>query len=168
LMISSSDLTKPENSKKFIQYFLIGTGLPTHIPNTSAITQFKNTGSLRLVSYRKGVVDSILGYDSWNQLIIKHNDFLTETQSEAFAAIYPIADIKIFKDSSYSDFFKKTLTNKQTPPLHLSQEKLNIFLGYETRHVLTCQVNRGYLENQLRRATRLINFFKEEYHLDKE
>ena len=165
LIISNSDLTNPANSQKFIEYFLKGTGLPIHNPNTSAFTQFKNTGSLRLISHRKGVADSILKYDEWNQLIIRHNDIILGTLNGAFEAIYPIADVKIFRDSSYSDFFKKKLTNKQIPPLHLSQEKLNIFLGHETRHSLACYVNRTYLENQLNRAIRLITFLEKEYDL---
>jgi hypothetical protein len=168
LQTSYTDLTKQENAQNFIRFFLMTNGLPIHNPNTSALVQFKNTGSLRLVSYRKGVVDSILKYDSWNERISKHNDFFAESITKAFEAFYPIAEVRIFRDSSYMDYRKKKMTGKPVPPLNVSREKLNIFLGYETRHALICQVNREYLTSQLQRAIRLISFLESEYHLKSE
>jgi hypothetical protein len=166
LQVSNLDLSKSENSRKFVQYFLGTTGRPTHNPNTSALTQIKSSGSLRLFGHRKGVADSILRYDSWNQLIINHNDVIAQTMNGSFEALYPFFDVKIFWDSSYANFFKKTLTNKKIPQLRLSQEKIDIFLGHETRHGLACIVNRNYLENQLKNATKLIEFLEKEYHLE--
>ena len=168
IIISHSDLTKQENAKKFIEFFLRSTGIPTHNPRLSAITQLKNTGSLRLVDNKNGSIDSILKYDAFNQVIISHNDFLREINSDAFTAFYPIADVRIFVDTAYCNFFRKTLTNKETPPLNLTKEKLDIFLGYETRHILTNTVNRNYMMGQLSIATRLIEFFEKEYHLKDE
>ena len=168
MLISSSDLSKSENSKRFIEYFIKSTGIPKHLPNTSAINQLKNTGSLRLLSHKKGVADSILKYDAYNELIIQHNESFTNSINGVWEAIYPLVDTKILRDTSYLDFFQNTLTDKQTPPLHLSQEKLNIFLGNETRHALFNEINRRYLENQLQRATRLIEFLEKEYYLKKE
>ena len=168
LIISHSDLKKKENARKFMELFLRTTGVPLHNPRSSAITQFKNTGSLRLVNNKNGSVDSILRFDAANQVIISHNERLREINSDAFTALYPIADVRILIDTSYCNFLNKTLTNKELPPLQLSQEKLQIFLGYETRHFLTNSVNKDYLENQLRRASKLIDFFEKEYHLEKE
>ena len=73
MLISGSDLSKSENSKRFIEYFIKSTGIPKHLPNTSAINQLKSTGSLRLLSHKKGVADSILKYDAYNELIIQHH-----------------------------------------------------------------------------------------------
>ncbi len=168
LNVSYSDLTKPENAKKLISFFVKSAGSPTHNPRSSAITQFKNTGSLRLVNNKKGSVDSILKYDAVNQIIITHNERLSDRNGEAFTAFYPIADVRILVDTSYVNFFKDTMTKKPVPSLHLSQENLSNFWGYETRHLLTTQVNRGLMASQLLRATRLINFFEKEYHLEKE
>ena len=69
------------------------------------------------------------------RIIISHNERLRELNGDAFTAFYPIADVRILIDTSYCNFYQKTLTSKQTPPLHLTPEKLSIFLGYELQGI---------------------------------
>ena len=165
MIVADSDLTLPQNSKKFIEYFVKATGLPRHLPNTSAMSQLKSTGSLRLLSHKREVADSILKYDSFNELIIQHNEAYFNSTDGVWQALYPVINIKIFRDSSYINFSQRTVTEKQTPPLHFSKEGLNTLLGFETRHALTNQVNRNYLQTQLQRALRLIRFLEAEYNI---
>ena len=142
---------------------------PAHSPSSIAVSQLKNTGSFRLLNHKNGVADSILMYDKWNERIIEHNAFYGNDFDLYWAAFYPICDVKIFRDPAYATFTaaKRTLTDKPVPPLHLTQQTLSVFTGHTTRQVLINQVNRLFVQNQLQKATRLIDFLKKEYHLTK-
>ena len=164
LTLSKMDLAEPAISKLFIGNFIKGAPVPKLTPSNSAITQLKSSGSLRLITH-KGALDSILKYERSNQTIIEHNEVYKHNNDLVWESSYAIIDVRIFQDTTYSNFFARKLTNKQTPPLRLNQEKLDIFLGHVTREFLFNQVSRSFLENQLRRATRMLKFFEKEYDL---
>ena len=168
LEVSNLDLRVNTNSKHLIQFFFRGAFRPAHNPSSIAITQLKNTGSFRLLNNKRGIVDSILKYDKGNEQIIMHNDFYANDLNTIWESFYPICEVKILRDTSFTISNSRNLTDKPTPPLHLSQEKLSVFTGHITRHILINQVNRVYLQLQLKRATRLIDLIKKEYHLEKE
>ncbi len=167
LNLSKMDLKKPGISKLFIGNFIKGAQAPKLSPSNSAITQLKNSGSLRLITH-KGALDSILKYDKFNQIIIEHNEIYRHNNNLVWESSYPIIDARIFQDTSYSNFFARKLTDKQTPPLRLNQENLDIFLGHVTRELLFNRVSKEYLQTQLKQANRMLIFFEKEYHLEHE
>lgn len=168
LMISNLDLTENENAKQLVRFFMLAAYKPTHIPNSVTVTQLKNTGSFRLFNHRNGVADSVLRYDRLNQRIIEHNEFYSNDLNLIWEAFYPICDIKIFRDPSFVTWTesKRELTAKQIPPLNLTHEKLSVFTGHITRQILINSVNRTLLKLQLRRASSLLDFLGNEYHLE--
>lgn len=167
LVVSNTDLTVPANAKLFVNLFMRSAYRPNHIPSSIAIQQLKNTGSFRLLNHRKGVADSILQYEKFNEQLTIHNDLYQNDLNNIWEAFYPICDVKIFRDTSFATFTatKRALTDKPVPPLHLSQEKLSVFTGHITRQVLINANNRAMLENQHLRATGLIRYLEKEYNL---
>ncbi|MCW3119100.1 MAG: hypothetical protein JWM28_3182, partial [Chitinophagaceae bacterium] len=165
LKVSKMDLKQPGISKMFIGNFIRGVQMPRLTPSNSAITQLKNTGSLRLLTH-KGAIDSILKYESLNQTIIDHNEIYRQNNNLVWESSYPIIDARIFEDTTYVKFFQRALTDRQTPPLYLNEEKLHIFLGLATRESLFNKVSRSYVETQLQRATVMLAFFEREYHIE--
>jgi hypothetical protein len=167
LIVSNTDLTLPANAKLFVGLFMKSAFRPNHIPSSIAIEQLKNTGSFRLLNHRKGVADSILQYEKFNEQLTIHNELYQNDLNHIWEAFYPICDVKIFRDTSFATFTatKRTLTDKPVPPLHLSQEKLSVFTGHITRQILINANNRAMLENQYHRAIGLINFLNKEYTL---
>ena len=168
LLLSKLNLNLPDVSNSFTDYFFRGTSMAIHRPANSAMTQLKNTGSLRLISH-KHVIDSILKYDQYNQLIIEHSEIYSKDHNSVWDAAFPIFDMRIFRDSAYLIHVRKRIsTNTQIPPLRLNQERMQIFLGHIVHAVMFTEVNRRLLQTQFQRATRLLAFLQKEYDLGKE
>ena len=170
LAVSNLDLTINANAKQLVNLFLGITGLAIHYTSSIAVTQLKSTGSFRLLNHKKGAVDSILRYDLENERIVNYGNFYRNEFELMWEAFYPICDVKIFRDTTFTIFNtnKKILRDIPIPPLHLSQEKLSLFTGHITRQI---RYNEGYisrLETQRQRAIRLIDFLQKEYHIENE
>jgi hypothetical protein len=162
LAVSNLDLTINANAKQLVNLFMGVTGQAIHYPSTIAITQFKSTGSFRLLNHKKGVIDSIFKYDLENDRILNYGSFNRNEFELMWETFYPICDVKIFRDTTFAVFnnSKRILKDVPIPPLHLSQEKLSLFTGHVTRQT---NYNLGYifrLETQRQRAIQLLLSFK--------
>ena len=169
LVVSNLDLRINANAKQLVNYFLRITNLAVHFPSTIAFTELKSTGSFRLLNHKKGVADSILRYFSGNEYIVNYGEFYRNEFELMWEAFYPICDVKIFRDSNFvflNRLGNRILKDVPIPPLHLSQEKLNLFTGHITRQTRYNEGYISYLEGKRQRAIRLIDFLQRQYHLN--
>ncbi len=168
LLLADVNLSLPENSYKFYDYFIRGSFMPLFTPNDAGITQLINGGNLRLIT-KTNVLDSILSYDASKKRILQHNEKFSEQGDELWYAVYPIAHARVLSDTSYIDFLvNRKLKNKQPPPLTINAANLQVFFGQLSRSILFTKVNRATIIRQNSRAERLIKLLKQEYHLENE
>jgi hypothetical protein len=169
MSLSNVELALPENARKFYDYFIKGSFIPTFNPSDAALLQLKNAGKLRLLT-NKNIADSILAYDAYNKVIVSHNQEFLERGNEMWNAAYPIMQGKIMSDTSYVDFFnrREVISQKNVPPLILNNRDLQMFFGQLARTLLFTDVNRHLMIQQNGNAERLILLLQKQYHLENE
>ncbi len=167
MSLSKENLALPENARKFYDYFIKGSYIPTFIPSDAALLQLKNAGNLRLLT-NTNIADSILAYDDANKVIMKHNEQYTQRGDEMWNAAYPIMQGKVMSDTSYVDFFNRraVISQRNVPPLSQNKRDLQMFFGQLARSILFTDVNRIFMQQQMSRAQRLIGLLQKEYHLE--
>jgi hypothetical protein len=127
LLLADVNLSLPENSYKFYDFFIRGSFIPVFTPNDAGITQLINGGNLRLIT-KKDVLDSILSYDAAKKQILNHNEKFSEQGDQLWYAVYPIAHARVLSDTSYIDFLvNRKFKNKQPPPLTINAANLQVF-----------------------------------------
>ncbi len=162
LLAVSKDLTGIENVRMFCYYYI--KYVPTRpillVPNDGTMQQLKNAGGLRLIKNR-GAVDNIMSYDSYNRGI--------ETQ----AGRYRDNVVKALDASDY--VFYWTMFDGADPITLLTSE--SVFLANPTKEQLQYFINRvlkqkgvsliyqRYLEDQYRRAIRILPYLQNKYNL---
>ena len=165
MLLVHTDLSLPENAKKFYSYFIRGSLMPLFIANDASIVQLKSGGNLRLIRNR-AVSDSILNYDSWNKRILAHNEIFGEQSNKTWDASYSIIHGWVLSDTAYVDYFNRKVSEKIPPPLSLNPQQVQVFFGELARTLLITQVNRRYMAEQQNRSERLITFLQQQYDLD--
>lgn len=164
LLLANKDLTQPANQYNFYNYFIRGAYMSLFIPSDAAMTQIKTDGGLSIIS-KKGVLDSILQYDTQNKVIERHNGVYTEESENLWRSAFKIMEIRILKDTSYIDFFNgRVMKDKMPPPVVNNPDEKRIFFGTLTRVLLLTQVNRNHMAVQLEKAKRLIKYLEANYH----
>ncbi len=164
ILLVHTDLSLPENAKKFYSYFIGGSFMPLFIANDASMVQLKSGGNLRLIR-NIAASDSILNYDTWNKRILTHNENFIEQGNKVWDASYSILQGWVLSDTTYVDFFNRKVSNKILPPLSLDPQQVQVFFGELARTLLFTQISRRYMADQRNRAERLISFLQQEYNL---
>lgn len=166
LTLKKTDLTLPENCRKFYYYYLRTMYYPNFTTSDATITQLKNSGNLRLIRNRQ-VTDSILNYDRINKIISERADMLNTRINRTWEAANLIMNISIQSDTSYYIHEKRMLI-KQPPPLINDLEKQRTFFNCVSEEI---RINAAYLRFLIDLRTKAedyLRFIKKEYQLENE
>lgn len=164
LHLRSEALSAPSITNQFYRNFIGGAFIPLFIPSDASIVQLKEGGSLSLIE-NQIVVDSILDYDFWNRIILRHNEMFILQHDRTWDALYPIVQAGLLMDTSYVDFFGRRMLRSMPAIVHNSTNE-QVFFGVLARTLVMNRVNRNYMISHRARAKRLILLLTREYQLE--
>jgi hypothetical protein len=121
-------------------------------PDESAFLQMQSSGTLRLIK-RQNITDSILNYQSYNQIIKFEQEAVNKSFQPAIDNIIQATDLRAF-------------VNGTSPKLNGNSQQVQNYLNYKIGESLTTQAYTRYLQRQLFNSTNLIPFLKKEYAIE--
>ncbi len=165
MLLVSGDRTQSTIRKICSLWPSIFMGWEVQFKNTT-LTQLKNSGNLRLIQNR-GVADSLIGLDasiSHSEIVLEELRKIVYDNNRMAAKIF---DLKYFlKDNKWIWPFDTAFDRNATIRLLTNNEALLNEFGYslEIQSFELRNYNNAIQGHKIY-TTRLINFFKKEYHL---
>jgi hypothetical protein len=131
------------------------------LPSDRTISQLKNSGGMRLIR-NSSVSDSIMDYSQNNENIKDYNDFLYKFFYELINTQDKILDFKVFRKIGLQQI-------KTDPKIQIlkSETTLNDYYNQILRFGSTIQSYNATLIQMRNKATVIMKFMEETYHLKK-
>jgi hypothetical protein len=161
MLALAKDLTTIEQKRLFCYYYI--KYVPTSIllvSNDGTMQQLKNAGGLRLIKNRKAV-DSIMTYDSYNRGIEGQAVRYRDNVVKALDASDHIFDWNTFDKVEAQSLLTSDAIFLANP----TKEELQYFINRVIKQKGVSLIYRRFLEEQYRRAARILPFLQKEYDL---
>ncbi len=164
-ILSKGDL---QSNTRYLYYYntiAVRTAPTIFHPTDGTMAQLKNTGNLRLV-IKKNVSDSIIAYDVAIRDLVRYQSGIPELIAEYRSVAQSVFDGAYLTQMIDSSINYHVLT--YNPPIRQNEEALyNLRFRLHTLMV-NARSSKFVIGDNLRRAKNLLEFIRNEYHLEKE
>jgi len=172
VLLKNSDLSVPENKRKFLLHSIIGFNEDWYFrTNDAALQQLKSSGMLRLIR-KQNIIDSIFSYDLKNRATVAQETDCYFLFKEDFLDYKRAVDLSFFGDTAVLKYDlgynNSTVVLKNIGSISISSdpEKIKSLFGNAATLALPEQAYVNLMQEQLSYGKRLIAFLKHEYHLE--
>jgi hypothetical protein len=163
LAITKTHMDTDSSMKKFYKwsYKTLAT-IPTFNSNDATSSQLRNSGGYRLIR-KRGVADSLTGYDQMNKFLIIQGGYYTSYYNQANALWQEMIDLSVMRDTSYIK--KGAFTDKLLPMISIEPRQKLLFNNKMVFYEGVLKNYNRVLQTMLDYATRLLVFLERKYDI---
>lgn len=149
LLAVKGEFTEPSFQKQFFHYAIQLKLTDDYTPNESAFHQMQSTNTFRLIQ-KPQVLDSILRYQAFNNLILNQQDFVSDNFISRTESLMEITDLRDIPDLKFNG----------------NKKGMHLYLNHLFVESVALRSYIQLLEEQSTRAQNIIDFIQKEYRLE--